>query len=450
MNKNENAQLQLEPRLTRLVLRNVRCFEDVTLQLDPRVTVLIGENGAGKTTVAEAIASLCYGDDEGLSSFPLRHGSKDGLIALYEENREAPIGAWTAGPREERKRLPSERLLFAYGRYRRVEFPETLPQEGMPEFLGPEWEDARSARLEQDLSSVVLRRRTATLALPDSHLLSDLRRYLRDLFVLREADPQMALAWRALDASVQKLGFGLEGIGMIEQGGRNEPVVRRHGVLVPLRELSDGYQSMLVIVFDLIMRFVYLQPSFEPALSRPAVVVVDEVDLHLHPRWQRAVVPQLVSLFPGAQIILTTHSPAVVQGAIDEGYSVVTLSEHKGVVSAAALSEKKRKALVGANIGSLLVEDLLFDLPSRYSPKFEKLEKTVRRVRRKMEAGTATPEDKRALGRALGKLEELVAEEEARWVNGPILSELVKLQLAAFRDWVASDKEITRGSSGSL
>jgi recombinational DNA repair ATPase RecF len=57
-------------RFATLRLNNVRCFDETEIVLDPRVTVIIGENGAGKTTVAEVMASLSYGAEEGLRHFP--------------------------------------------------------------------------------------------------------------------------------------------------------------------------------------------------------------------------------------------------------------------------------------------------------------------------------------------------------------------------------------------
>lgn len=69
-------------RFTRLRLRNVRCFRDAEIGFDPHVTVLIGENGSGKTTVMEALASLSYGEGEGLGKFPLTKETRSGEIAL--------------------------------------------------------------------------------------------------------------------------------------------------------------------------------------------------------------------------------------------------------------------------------------------------------------------------------------------------------------------------------
>src|SRR5580692_455338 len=108
----------------RLRLKNVRCFHDAEIPLDERVTVIVGANASGKTTLMEALASLTHGDDEGLSEFPLRHGAGHGEIALYEGGGRSAAAKWDS-KRGERKRLPADRHVFLYGRYRRVPVAES-------------------------------------------------------------------------------------------------------------------------------------------------------------------------------------------------------------------------------------------------------------------------------------------------------------------------------------
>ncbi len=81
------------------------------------------------------------------------------------------------------------------------------------------------------------------------------------------------------------------------------------------------------------LRYQYLFFGGNP-LAGHALVGIDEIDLHLHPRWQRTVLPQLTSLFPQTQFVLTTlHSPIIVQAAIDEGFMVIRLVEDDGAVT---------------------------------------------------------------------------------------------------------------------
>jgi putative AbiEii toxin of type IV toxin-antitoxin system len=95
-------------------------------------------------------------------------------------------------------------------------------------------------------------------------------------------------------------------------------------------------------------------------LDGRAMVGIDEIDLHLHPRWQRTVLPQLTKLFPNTQFVVTTHSPIVVQAAIDQNFSMLRLEEKKGGVKAQRLSTTLMKRLRGAEIGSVLFEELGF------------------------------------------------------------------------------------------
>ncbi len=423
----------MEP-FTALTLRNLRCFADVTLRLDPRITLLIGENGAGKTTVAEALASLAYGDDEGLRSFPLRYGERRGRVALHGAEGEEPAAEWTVDDgSEERRRLPSERTLLAYGRYRRVHHREPPPPPGMPELLGPEWEKAKRARPFADLTTAARHRRTTTLMRPDADLAQDLGVYLVELDQRRSYDRRAELTWRSLEDSIRGLGQGLEGFAVVERRGRPRPVLVRRGVELDLADLSDGYQSVLVIVFDLVLRYLVLSPGLGNPLEGRALVVVDEVELHLHPRWQRRVVGQLARLFPRTQFVLTTHSPAVVQGAIDKGLAVTVLRERDGAVEPVRLAPEELRRLEGAEIGSLWTEERLFAVPSRYSPRFEAIEEQVRELRQRLEAGEAGAEDRQRLIAALEKLELLVAEDEERRSEGPLLSELSRSQMALLR-----------------
>src|SRR5205807_4221681 len=173
-------------------------------------------------------------------------------------------------------------------------------------------------------------------------------------------------------------------------------------VALRLEELSDGYQAMLAIILDLMLRYAYLFPEGD-AYAGTALVGVDEIDLHLHPRWQRTVLPQLTTLFPNTQFILTTHSPIVVQAAIDGGFAVLRLAEKEGAVTAQRLSPRLMKALRGAEVGSLLFEDHVFGVESRFSGEYAKIEQRVEELQLKISSGDVNAADYEDLKAGLDK-----------------------------------------------
>ncbi len=101
---------------------------------------------------------------------------------------------------------------------------------------------------------------------------------------------------------------------------RKEIIVGLESGEVPFYSLSDGQRSMVSMVADIAMKSAILNPHLgeDSAVHSPGVVLIDELDLHLHPKWQREVVEHLRSAFPAIQFIGTTHSPFIVQ-ALREG-----------------------------------------------------------------------------------------------------------------------------------
>lgn len=94
---------------------------------------------------------------------------------------------------------------------------------------------------------------------------------------------------------------------------------------VRINELGYGYQSMVAWLLDLVRQMMELYPNSANPLAEPVVVLIDEIDLHLHPEWQRKIIAHLSKYFPKAQFIVTAHSPLIVQSA--ENVNVVLLQK---------------------------------------------------------------------------------------------------------------------------
>ena len=103
---------------------------------------------------------------------------------------------------------------------------------------------------------------------------------------------------------------------------------------VRFEELGFGYQTTLTWLVDFCKRMFELYPDADNPLHEEAVVLVDEIDLHLHPKWQRDLVPTLSKIFPNVQFIVTTHSPHVLQSMEDVNLYVLRRNAESGEIEA--------------------------------------------------------------------------------------------------------------------
>ena len=103
---------------------------------------------------------------------------------------------------------------------------------------------------------------------------------------------------------------------------------------VRFEELGFGYQTTLTWLVDFCKRMFELYPDADNPLHEEAVVLVDEIDLHLHPKWQRDLVPTLSKIFPKVQFIVTTHSPHVLQSMEDVNLYVLRRNAESGEIEA--------------------------------------------------------------------------------------------------------------------
>ena len=278
-----------------------------------------------------------------------------------------------------------------------------------------------------ELASHAGNSRTLTLTRPDNRLLQDLSGHLRGLNLGRASDLRIETLWSRLNAALPEMDDSFSGIRMDPGPTSLIPHFIRNGVALEIEELSDGYQAVLAIVLDLMIRYAYLFLEGDP-LDGSALVGIDEVDLHLHPRWQRTVLPHLTNLFPNTQFILTTHSPIVVQAAIDQNFTVLRLTEKKGEVTAEPLSHRLAKQLRGADVGSLLFEDHLFGVESRFSVEYGKTENRLDELQALVSSGAATDADYKELKKAVDTLEELVVKEDRRRADGSTMSQMVRVR----------------------
>jgi predicted ATP-binding protein involved in virulence len=88
--------------------------------------------------------------------------------------------------------------------------------------------------------------------------------------------------------------------------------IDKNGKTLDVVQLSQGEKSLMALVGDIARRLAMLNPALENPLAGDGIILIDEVDLHLHPSWQRSLCDRLIETFPNCQFVLTTHSPLVI------------------------------------------------------------------------------------------------------------------------------------------
>lgn len=111
------------------------------------------------------------------------------------------------------------------------------------------------------------------------------------------------------------------------EGG--DVLFKEKGTYLTFEQLSEGYKTILIFISDLIYRLNENATEGKTIADLKGIVLVDEIDLHLHPKWQRVLIGKLRKLFPQVQFIFTTHSPTIIQGSSEEAiiYRVYRNSE---------------------------------------------------------------------------------------------------------------------------
>lgn len=88
--------------------------------------------------------------------------------------------------------------------------------------------------------------------------------------------------------------------------------IDKAGEALNVAQLSQGEKSLMALIGDIARRLAVMNPGLENPLEGDGIVLIDEVDMHLHPKWQRSLINQLTATFPHCQFVLTTHSPLVI------------------------------------------------------------------------------------------------------------------------------------------
>lgn len=399
-------------KLTSLYLKNYRCFDELEMSLHPQLTVIVAENGQGKTTLLDAIRVGLW---PFINSFELAKTSTFNdpansiavddarliRLASNDMGRQLPVHVkltgdykWATEGRNldellpeswERTRLKEEEgtkttddkqagLMkdWAHDIQNKIRAPDKPPLD-LPVFgyygSGRLWAQKRLMKAHKDSSDsndFYIR----TFAYQNCLDPASSYKSFKEWFIWawtnrinidylqypkpeekRIAQNRVTVTQRVIDALLKETtGWHTLEYSMDEQ----KSLVLNHDQLGRMKVdfLSDGIRGVLAMAGDIAYRCIKLNPQMDDAASyTKGVVLIDEVDMHLHPRWQQTILTSLCNAFPKIQFIVTTHSPQVLTTVKRENirlltrdaegipYAELPYQEIKGIESGVALND---------------------------------------------------------------------------------------------------------------
>lgn len=298
-----------------LEIENIKCFDrvDIPLWRARPTSLLIGPNSRGKSTILQLLAIGLRGLEQIPSNYAwrdvVRKGASSGRFTLRLRLEGVPVSLpyrvdgddliHFEGDLDVLERVRSEVLVLGYGVDRRLTAGEPKPP-------------TRMERMEP----------VASLFGDNSYLKDPERRAQQELVDRFDAIKPLvnAVFARAGDGARICLDAYDPDAGC-RFSSSSDP-----GAALSLQSLSEGFRSTFVWVLDLLMRLSGHGIDLGHTKDAAAIVLIDEVDLHLHPSWQRTLLPTLGEIFPRMQLIVTTHSPLVAQTIDPRDIVILTTS----------------------------------------------------------------------------------------------------------------------------
>lgn len=321
-------------KIQSMYLNNYRCFKDFEIIFDDRLTVLVGENGAGKTAVLDALSMylkwVLHIEHGGGSHPNIPH--KD--VAIGKSLSDVLLRYTAVSINENESDSVDTEFIFSKSNTggTSIKWPESAaPIERIRDKDNPIFVAYMAGRYSPESAFMFAREQYAE----DRHtaIKNSFNRAINYATILTwfknaEYNETLAMRYEGRKEEFPDLTAVREALSKALLDKYDRP--RMHGDPLELvmylkgtkqkykvSQLSDGYRAILALVLDLARRMAQSWGNEENSarttsiLHAPAIVLIDEVELHLHPSWQQTVLTTLMKIFPNTQFIVTTHSPQV-------------------------------------------------------------------------------------------------------------------------------------------
>ncbi len=331
--------------LKSIILHNFRCFSDLKVNFHNRLTVVVGDNGSGKSTVLEA-AAIAAGTltsaMDGLTNYGIKksdaHYKCFDLGSNVDVQPQFPVEITATGVIEGKERTWSRNLNSAKGRGGMASAKELTTvarayqermQNGDKELklpiisyygTGRLWDQHKEKK--KDTFEKNNRSNGYIDSLDGAANAKLMMKWFEKMTMQQLQRNQKIPEFMAVVAAMEQVFARITGFSDVKiqfnLDTRDIDVIyfdrNREPVRIPVSLLSDGYKCTISLIADIAYRMAILNPQLlDQALTETeGIVLIDEIDLHLHPVWQKRILKDLMNIFPKVQFIVSTHAPEVI------------------------------------------------------------------------------------------------------------------------------------------
>jgi len=408
-----------------VVLKNYKKYDNDTFEFKSRFTLLVGENATGKTTVLDGVATAIGGFLQGFKSIKggITHtiGTRDvkmvtrvgdtGVVVSYKLPTEIEgkfnINTSDLILKRRKKTMKSQVYLAKKENSEIISLIEEL-ENGMiengeitlPVFsyhgTGRLWEQGKNSSKMELLQRLDGYNESLEAKSNYRNFLSWFEKLARAEFNIKKENPILKSVKKVIIKALEELtNKKIQKIDYREQD--LEIYYNEIEYVDRVGQMSDGYRNIIGIISDIAYRICILNPNLKNNIEQtPGIVLIDEIDLHLHPKWQRKIVSILKNIFPKVQFIATSHSPFIIQSM--EQNEIIRMDN---------------KEILTANGSEMSIEDITeeimrVELPQMSDKKLKMLAVADEYfdILDKLEKGSVTEEDVKKYKNKLDELEE--------------------------------------------
>lgn len=375
-------------RIDKLTVKNFRGFAEQSFEFNKQFNILIGDNATGKTSILDALSIAMGSFLLGIKDVAGRHIRGEDVRYKFEKSGgqtflrwQTPVEVIADGKFDSNSIKWSRELNSTKGRTTTVNtktiknIADKLQREveNNQEVLlpllcyygtGRLWSQKKDTNKDDRLSREAL---AYTSALEHESDNAALFKWFAKNQIIQNEDKTINIQLQAVKNAMSKMLDGCDDVLYLKKY-EGFVVKFSDGQEVLFSSLSDGQRSMLGLAADIAYRMALLNPHLKERICETnGIVLIDEIDLHLHPKWQREIVGKLKAAFPNIQFFATTHSPQIIGEAKPE-YLRILSRDDNGEIQ--ITTPKQSLGLDSAEI----LEEIMGGVPRRNKEVTNKLE----------------------------------------------------------------------------